>query len=92
MDIRPVNSAGSTAILNTATASTPNNNDVPARQVIAAVHEVNKSELLGEGRQVSFTRDPDTHKPVIQIIDQSTGEVLDQLPPESFLKLAEQLR
>jgi uncharacterized FlaG/YvyC family protein len=29
---------------------------------------------------------------VIQIIDESTGEVLDQLPPESFLKLAEQLR
>jgi uncharacterized FlaG/YvyC family protein len=74
------------------TTSTPSNSDIPVRQVIAAIHDVNKSELMGEGRQVSFTRDPDTHKPVIQIIDQSTGEVLDELPPESFLKLAEQLK
>ena len=92
MDIRPINSVGSGAVMNTTTTSTPSNSDVPVRQVIAAVHEVNKSELMGEVRQVSFTRDPDTHKPVIQIIDESTGEVLDQLPPESFLKLAEQLK
>jgi uncharacterized FlaG/YvyC family protein len=92
MDIRPISSVGSGAIMGTTTTSTPSNSDVQVRQVIAAIHDMNKSELMGEGRQVSFARDPDTHKPVIQIIDESTGEVLDQLPPESFLKLAEQLK
>jgi uncharacterized FlaG/YvyC family protein len=29
---------------------------------------------------------------VIQIVDQSTGEVLDQIPPEAVLRLAEQLK
>jgi uncharacterized FlaG/YvyC family protein len=43
---------------------------------------------MGEGRQLSFTRDPQTRRPIIQIIDQSTGEVVDQLPPESVLQLA----
>ena len=47
---------------------------------MTAVHEVNKSELMGEGRQLTFFRDPQTHRPVIQIIDQSTDEVIDQIP------------
>jgi uncharacterized FlaG/YvyC family protein len=47
---------------------------------------------MGEGRQLSFTRDPQTRKPVIQIIDQSTGEVVDQIPPETVLQLAQQLK
>jgi uncharacterized FlaG/YvyC family protein len=71
-------------------APTPTNeNDVPIRQLVTAVHEVNKSELMGEGRQLTFTRDPDTRKPVIQIVDQNTGEVLDQIPPETVLQLAQ---
>jgi len=92
MEIAPVNSVGNgaAAALSSTTASA--GNDIPVRQVVAAIHEINKSELMGEGKQLSFTRDPDTHRPVIQIIDQSTGEVLDQLPPESLIRLAEQLK
>jgi len=87
MDIPRVDSMGvSTAV----SAPTPTNeNDVPIRQLVTAVHEVNKSELMGEGRQLTFTRDPDTRKPVIQIVDQNTGEVLDQIPPETVLQLAQ---
>ena len=47
---------------------------------------------MGEGRQLSFTRDPQTRRPVIQIIDQSSGEVLDQIPSETVLELAQQLK
>ena len=68
-----------------------NENDVTARNVVAAVHQVNKSELLGEGRQLTFSRDPGTRRPVIQIIDQSTGDVIDQIPAETLLQLAQQL-
>jgi len=92
MDISPVKSVGNSADAALSTNAAPAGNDIPVRQVVAAIHEINKSELMGEGKQLSFTRDPDTRRPVIQIIDQSTGEVLDQLPPESLLRLAEQLK
>ena len=85
-----VNSVG--ALAPVSNASSASNNDVPVRQVVSAVHEVNKSELLGEGRQLTFARDPETRKRVIQIVDQKTGDVLDQLPPEAVLRLAQQLK
>ncbi|HUB77921.1 MAG TPA: flagellar protein FlaG [Bryobacteraceae bacterium] len=87
MDIPRVDSMGvSTAV----SVSTPmNENDVPVRQLVTAVNEINKSELMGEGRQLTFTRDPSTRKPVIQIVDQNTGEVLDQIPPETVLQLSQ---
>jgi uncharacterized FlaG/YvyC family protein len=65
---------------------------VPVRQIVAAVHEVNKAELMGQGRQLTFARDPETRRRVIQIVDQATGDVVDQLPPEAVLRLAEQLK
>jgi uncharacterized FlaG/YvyC family protein len=78
--------------LNTAVNAPAPATEIPVRDVISAVHEVNKSEFLGEGRQLSFTRDPDTRRPVIQIVDRSTGEVLDQIPPETILQMAQQLK
>jgi uncharacterized FlaG/YvyC family protein len=47
---------------------------------------------MGEGRTLNFTRDPETRRPVIQIVDQNTGEVLDQIPSETVLELAQQLK
>jgi uncharacterized FlaG/YvyC family protein len=74
-------------------APTPaNENDVPVRTLVTAVNEVNRSELMGEGRQLTFTRDPETRRPVIQIVDQDTGEVIDQIPPQTVLELAQQLK
>jgi flagellar protein FlaG len=90
MEIPRVDSIGvSTAV----SSPTPvNGKDVPVREVVTAVNEVNKSELMGEGRQLTFTRDPETRRPVIQIVDQNTGEVLDQIPSETVLELAQQLK
>jgi len=89
MEIPRVDSIGvSTAV----SSPTPNVKDVPVREIVSAVNEVNKSELMGEGRQLAFTRDPETRRPVIQIIDQNTGEVLDQIPSETLLQIAQQFR
>ncbi len=89
MEIPRVDSIGvSTAV----SAPTLNEKDVPVRELVTAVHEINKSELMGEGRQLTFSRDPQTRRPVIQIVDQSTGEVLDQIPSETLLQLAQQFR
>ena len=90
MEIPRVDSIGVTNAVN---APTPANaKDVPIHQMVSAINQVNKSELMGEGRQLSFTRDPQTRRPVIQIIDQGTGEVLDQIPSETVLELAQQLK
>jgi uncharacterized FlaG/YvyC family protein len=90
MEIPRVDSNGTSAAVSAPTPS--NDKDTPVREVVTAVHELNRSDLMGEGRQLSFTRDPQTRKPVIQIIDQSSGEVIDQIPPETVLQLAQQLR
>jgi uncharacterized FlaG/YvyC family protein len=61
--------------------------DVDAQQaMIAAVRALNKSELLGSGRELKFTRDTQTQKMVIQIVDKS-GDVVDQIPPEEVLRI-----
>ena len=61
--------------------------DIDAQQaMIAAVRALNKSELLGSGRELKFTRDTQTQKMVIQIVDKS-GDVVDQIPPEEVLRI-----
>ena len=54
--------------------------------MVAAVRALNKSELLGSGRELKFTRDSQTQKMVIQIVDKS-GDVVDQIPPEQVLRI-----
>jgi len=83
------------SISTNAAASIPtpsNDKDMAVREVVTAVHEMNKSELMGEGRQLLFSRDPQTRRSVIQIIDQSTGDVIDQIPQATLLQLAQQLK
>jgi len=55
--------------------------------VVAAVRALNKSELLGSDRELQFTRDSQTQKMVIQIVDSQSGDVVDQLPPETVLRI-----
>ena len=90
MEIRQINPVGVSAPVNATTPTADQNQSV--RPLVTAVREVNKAELLGQGRELSFRRDPDTRQPVIAILDKDTGDVIDQIPPESVLQLAEQLK
>jgi flagellar protein FlaG len=65
---------------------------VPVRQIITAIRGLNKSEMLGQERQLAFSRDPETHRPVIQIVDRNTGDVLDQIPPETVLRIMQEMK
>jgi uncharacterized FlaG/YvyC family protein len=82
MNIDPLHS------LNALPAVEPVRNDDPAisRQVATAVRAINQSELYGEDRQLQFARDPDTKSMVIQVVRASTGEIIDQIPPETVLE------
>ena len=89
MEIGPVNRTTMNAPVNAQLPSQGAQSFV--RQIVTAVRGVNQSELLGEGRELAFTRDPDTHMPVIQIVERATGDVIDQIPPEVLLRMKAQL-
>lgn len=57
------------------------------RAAVAAVQALNKSEMMGTDRELQFTRDEVTKRPVIRILRRGTGEVLDQIPPEQVLEI-----
>ena len=61
--------------------------DVATRQIVSAVQALNKSELFGENRQLQFTRDNATHRVIIKITNPKTGEIIDQIPPETILRM-----
>jgi uncharacterized FlaG/YvyC family protein len=62
------------------------------RQAVAAVQWLNQAEWLGQDRELAYRRDPKTGKLVIQILDRETGDVMDQIPPESVLRLVSELQ
>ncbi len=69
-----------------------NDNQQNLKQLVTAVRALNKAELYGQDRELQFTRDPGTKVPVIKIVQSQTGEVIDQLPPESVLHAFESLQ
>lgn len=61
------------------------------RSAITAVKQLNKAEYFGGERQLAFSLDSATRRPVIRILDKSTGELVGQVPAEEILRLAANL-
>jgi flagellar protein FlaG len=62
------------------------------RELITAVKAVNASELMDQQSELTFVVDRKTKQMVMRIVDRETGEVLRQLPPESVLRMAAELK
>ena len=62
------------------------------REVIQAVRAVNASSKLGDRNELTFSLDRRTRRPVITIVNRDTNEVVDQIPNEQVLRLAENLK
>ena len=73
-------------------AAQPQEQIVETRQIVRAVKAVSQSGVLGDHRELAFLLDRETRRPVIQIIDSRTKEVIQQVPPEYVLRVAEGLR
>jgi uncharacterized FlaG/YvyC family protein len=58
------------------------------KQLVRAANTVNESGLLGDN-QALFLVDPETHRPVIRIENRETHELVQQIPQEYLLRLAE---
>jgi len=89
MDVAPASNQGQAlpAVPDTASAKWL----VENRELIRSVKGINASELFGEGSDLTFALDRDTKRPVVRVVDQQTGEILWQSPPEYMLRLAQTL-
>lgn len=95
MGISPINHVTSQASAITETpARTPANAPLNAEQrtLIQAVKTVNASGALGEDTEMTFFLDRTTKIPVVRIVNSKTGAVIDQIPAEYVLRIAEELK
>lgn len=61
------------------------------RNLIQAVKAVNEAGTFGDNNEITFQFDRNSRQPIVQIIDRSTKQVVEQIPPEYILQLAETL-
>jgi uncharacterized FlaG/YvyC family protein len=61
------------------------------RQLVAAIRRLNRPELLEQGREFKLRRRAAGRRPVVDVVDPETGEVLDELPPEEVLRMMAEL-
>jgi uncharacterized FlaG/YvyC family protein len=60
------------------------------RQLVQAAKSVNESGILGQNQLVLIV-DRQTHRPVFQLVNPNTHQVVSQIPPEYLLRLAQDL-
>jgi uncharacterized FlaG/YvyC family protein len=92
MEITGVNGLGQGPVTAAAPAPPDPAQAAENRNLVKAVKAVNSAETFGDQNELSFTLDRNTHLPVIRIVDRATKKVVDQIPPEYVLRLAEELR
>jgi len=90
MDISSVNNlAASAGVPSGPTPLQPLSAD--QRTLIHAVKAVNAADLFGPENELSYTLDRNARQVVVRIVNRQTHEVVDQLPPESVLRMAEEM-
>jgi uncharacterized FlaG/YvyC family protein len=61
------------------------------RDLMQAVKALNAAVAFGNQNEITFQVDCASRLPVIRIIDRNTKEVVNQIPPEYVLRMAEDL-
>lgn len=59
------------------------------RNAVEAARKLNSLQI--SGREYSVVRDPESQRFVVVVVDDKTGTVLDQFPPEEILRMLAQL-
>ena len=62
------------------------------RTLIQAVKAVNASEMLGQQNELTFIMDRTSRRALVRIVNRKTGELVEQIPPEYVLRMAEELK
>ena len=90
MDITGVNGLGQAPI--SAPAPVTPEQLAENRDLVQAVKALNAAASFGENHELTFLLDRNSRLPVIRIVNKKTNELVDQIPPEYVLRLAEELR
>lgn len=61
------------------------------RTLIQAIKAVNASGSLGDENEVTYSVDRAARQVVVKLVNKKTGDVLQQIPTEYVLKMAEEL-
>jgi uncharacterized FlaG/YvyC family protein len=62
------------------------------RKLIHAVKAVNATDLFGQDNELTFVLDRNTRRAVVRIVNRETREVVEQIPSEYVLRMAEELK
>jgi flagellar protein FlaG len=62
------------------------------RSVVQAVKAVNSANLFGQNSQLTYVVDPASKRVVVRIVDRETGKLVEQIPAEYVLRLAEEVK
>jgi flagellar protein FlaG len=90
MDITGVNGLGQIPVAAAAPAAPEQ--AAGNRDLVQAIKALNASAYLGDNNELTFQLDRNTRLPIIRIVNRQTNEVVEQIPPEYVLRLAEELR
>ncbi len=93
MDVSGVSAGGMARIppATTPAEAIPTDQAAQNREIVRAVKALNGTEMFGDENQLTFQRDPTTHRMVVQVINRTTREVVSQIPAEYVLRLAQDL-
>lgn len=61
------------------------------RTLIRAVTAINASGMFGQDNELTYTVDRAAHLVVAKLVNKSTGDVIQQIPAEYLLRMAEEL-
>jgi flagellar protein FlaG len=90
MDLSSINPSAAHVAAPVAPSPTPADT-ASHRTLIQAVKAVDAAELFGEENELTFVLDRTTKRPVARIVNRKTGELIRQIPPETVLRLAQEL-
>jgi len=91
MDTSAISNLGPLLSAPTQTPTAPDSNN-DRRNLIQAVRAINASELLGQDKELTFVVDRTTGRAVARIVNRSTRELIQQIPAEYVLRLAEEIK
>ncbi len=83
-------SSTSTQISVPTDSALPQNLNTADRALIQAVKAINPTELFGEDCAFNFIKDQKSKTIVVRIVDRKTGQMVEQIPAEYLLRLAEE--
>ena len=78
------------ALSSAMTPAAMHDNNSEQRELVKAVRSLNAAEVFGADRELAFSVDRATHRTVIRIVDRQSHEVIQQIPAEYALRMAQE--